>query len=574
MIDPGRPFSDAHSYQALIQSLEEQLRQGVEQPAQKTFVVNANATYEFPQQVDAIQEVRENKLTNPRNFLQDQDYRLLNNRLTWLQTPPDGTRLIVRYTYRESPAGLNDFNPGSVVGTLVRAFSRELKLLYGQMDEAYRRAFIDTATGVALDNVVRLLNVERKHAEKAKGVVTFTRKDTTESVTIPQNTRLADESSQEFVTLRDTVFAAGLTTLDVAVEAVKAGPAGNVSAGSIVIMPTPLPELGKVEVTNPESLRGGQDPESDEQLRERAKFEIERSGNATLNAIKYAVLELEGIDEVEVLDQSIDATIPLGEIRVRYSSDTDSPELQKRVEDVVNNTRAAGVLAQVKGIERLLVSGTFYLIPEPTQVEGATNQFKQQAQQFIDGLSIGEPLSLRRLNALVYNVAGLADVAEAQLSHNRSGDVGNITDPFLTTPSELLRTETIEIRLVKGLNVTRTQRTNNRNQLSLQLVDSADNPIEFRDFSIDISLVLMATLKRAPDQPPERILTLTRSLNISEQHTVSFFLADSDLLFQPETGRGFRPADHQPQVSVTIRAAAYPGIAAAIATISLPAESA
>ena len=331
MIDPGRPFSDANSYQSLIQSLEDQLRQGVEQPAQKTFVVNASATYEFPQQVNAIQEVRENKLTNPRNFLQDQDYRLLNNRLTWLQTPPDGTRIIVRYTYRESPAGLNDFNPGSVVGTLVRAFSRELKLLYGQMDEAYRRAFIDTATGVALDNVVRLLNVERKQAEKARGIVTFSRKDTTESATIPQNTRLANESSQEFVTLQDTVFAAGLTTLDVAVEAVKPGPTGNVPPDSIVIMPTPLPDLGKVEVNNPEALRGGQDPESDDQLRERAKFEIERSGNATLNAIKYAVLELEGVDEVEVLDQSTDATIPLGEIRVRYSSDNDSPELQKKI---------------------------------------------------------------------------------------------------------------------------------------------------------------------------------------------------------------------------------------------------
>ncbi|MFH7245303.1 MAG: baseplate J/gp47 family protein [Spirulina sp.] len=571
MIDPGFPFSDTHSYQSLIESLEDQLRLGVEQPAQHTFVVNANATYEFPQTVEAIQEVRENKLIQPRIFLPDEDYRLVNQRrLVWQNPPADGTRLIVRYTYRELPAGLTDFNPGSVVGTLVRAFARELKLLYGQMDEAYRRAFIDTAEGVALDNVVRLLDVERKRAEKAQGHVVFTRKDTTQAVTIPQGTRLADTQSQEFLTRHNTLFPAGETTLAVAIEAATPGPAGNVAAHTITIMPTPLPALGSVEVTNPNRLQGGQNPEADGPLRERAKFAVERSGNATLNAIKYAVLELEGVDEVDVLDQSMDAAIPLGEIRVRYASDHNTPELQRAVESVVQDTRAAGILAQVGSISRILVSGSFYLIPESGLVEGAPNRFMQQVQQTINGLAIGEPLSVRRLMALVYGIPGLAEVADAQLDAIRDGSPAAITDPWLTAPTELLRVGDVTVKLLTGLSVTQSVREGTDNKITLQVLEPPETPVLFRNFTLDLSLTFMATLRRAPDQPPERFLTLPQSLSFRNHRNRTLTLPDSALLFNPETGRGFRPNDHAATVTVTLSAAAYPGLATTTTTITLP----
>ncbi|NET39425.1 MAG: hypothetical protein F6K19_46915 [Cyanothece sp. SIO1E1] len=573
MIDPGHPFANAYRFEELIQSLQDQFRQGVEQPAQKSFVFQGETSYELPEIVHKIETVRESKLTNPRTFIQNQDYRLSNNRLLWLQPPPEGTRIWISYTYRSNPSGLTDFNPGSVVGTLVRALARELKLLYGQMDEAYRRAFIDTATGVALDNVVSLLAVERKQAEPARGHVTFRRTDTTNTVLIPANTRLADENGREFVTTQAQEFPAGEVSLRVAIEATEPGPAGNVPANTIVIMPTPLPELGSVTLTNEEALRGGQAPESDEQLRERTKFQLERSGNATLNAIKYAALELEGIDEVEVIDHSVDSTVPLGEIRVRYSSDDDTPALRQRVEAVVEATRAAGILAQVRGIDRILVSGTFYVIPEPAVPEGATHTFQTQVERFINALVIGEPLSLRRLNALIYDIAGLADVAEAQLTHNRAAGSGAIADPFLTQPTELLRSESLDVMLLAGFEVAASRRVGNTNELDIQLVDRPDSPITWRNLSIDISLLLLASLRLAPDQPPERIATITRTVQFTDTDGATIIIADADVLSTPERGSGFRPDDHNPAVAVTLRAAAYPGLAAATSTITLPATS-
>ena len=204
MIELGNPFSEP--YRDLIASLEQSIREGVEQPATDRIIFQSNVSaYEL--RYPAASVTRVSGLVSGKNFMlfqPDVHFRFSNNRIIWLhatEKPLDGGRLEVEYTYRERPAGLTDFNPGSVVGTLVRAIARELKLLYEQMDQAYRRAFIDEASGVALDNVVALLGVTRNPAIKAQGEVTFFLKAATNrNVPLPANTRLADESGRVFVT--------------------------------------------------------------------------------------------------------------------------------------------------------------------------------------------------------------------------------------------------------------------------------------------------------------------------------------------------------------------------------------
>ena len=206
MIDPGNPFSVA--YPDLIASLEDRVRNGVEQPDQRTFIFKRTLTsYELPPSVYAITRVSGIVKSQFRIFDPAADYRFSANRLVWINTlmqPDDGSRLDIEFTYRETPPGITDFNPGSVIGTLIRAFSRELKLLYEQMDQAYRRAFIDQANGAALDNVVALLGEIRKPALKAVGAVTFSRKTPPpKTIQIPKGTRVADQSGRIFVTTDD-----------------------------------------------------------------------------------------------------------------------------------------------------------------------------------------------------------------------------------------------------------------------------------------------------------------------------------------------------------------------------------
>jgi hypothetical protein len=204
-VDPGHPFSQP--YADVIEALEDRIRYGVEQPDRVRFIFKRSVTsYQLPREGYAISSVT--GLVNNR-FTQFQpavDYQFSNNQILWInpdpaKMPDEGTRLDVQYTYREQPAGLTDFNPGSVVGTLVRAVAREFKLMYEQMDEAYRRAFIDQAGGVGLDNVVALLGVTRNPATKAAGTVTFYSDSAPRAeIEIPAGTQITDESERSFVT--------------------------------------------------------------------------------------------------------------------------------------------------------------------------------------------------------------------------------------------------------------------------------------------------------------------------------------------------------------------------------------
>jgi hypothetical protein len=85
-------------------------------------------------------------------------------------------------------------------------------------------------------------------------------------------------------------------------------------------MPTP-PRGVDGGVKNEKPLTGGEAAEADDQLRERAKHALERAGNATLNAIHFGCSTWTAFDSVEVLDLSVDQTIPAArEVWVRVST--------------------------------------------------------------------------------------------------------------------------------------------------------------------------------------------------------------------------------------------------------------
>jgi uncharacterized phage protein gp47/JayE len=640
MIDPGNPFSVA--YPDLIASLEDRVRNGVEQPDQRTFIFKSTLTsYELPPSVYAITRVSGMVKSQFRIFDPDADYRFSANRLVWINTlmqPDDGSRLDIEFTYRETPPGITDFNPGSVIGTLIRAFSRELKLLYEQMDQAYRRAFIDQANGAALDNVVALLGEIRKPALKAVGAVTFSRKTPPpKTIQIPKGTRVADQAGRIFVTTDDGTLppaapidesatqAAGIVktarviaeltgiwkagdntdttpplpvkpgfgadgqsiTLDlpatglpagqllirykpaiaiVPIEAQQAGPDGNVNAGTITIMPTPPP--GVDGVTNEGPTASGQDAEPDGLLRERAKHALERAGNATTNAIKFAVLEVKGVEGVEVIDRSVDDSIPLGEVRVRYTGG-DVKDVRKAVED----TRAAGIIARLEEIVEVAISGTFYLIPSDSTPPAASSTagFLDRVRALIAGQAIGASLQLRRLNSLVFDQPGLADVAEAQLNF-RKPDVANpgnfltgiVTDPFLVASTEIVRAaaDGLKSSVLTAIKSPASHKTAPLTFIiDVQIVDASGAAVAFRQLALNLNVIIRAYSLHNPDQPPERIANFTE--------IVQFTGATGALNITSGNLSGFRPADHKPELEFLITAAAYPGLQQATVKVTV-----
>lgn len=618
----------------LIDALETRVRLGVEQPGSVAAIFKRSiGSYELPADTIAVGRVAGMRGQRYTVFVEGVDYAFGGARLQWIGVPADeGARLDIETIWREPPSGLTDFNQGSVAGTLLRAVARELALMYAQMDEAYRRAFIDDANGAALDRVVALLGVQRIAAQPAAGSVTFLRKKAADAaVTIPAGTRVADKAGRTFATRFDAQIRASAEELrlpagrlllvtdriaaligvwpkaqdpdatlplavepgfgaseraitlaapppagelriryrprsvTVAVQALQPGPDGNVNAGSLTIMPTPPRDVDAV--TNEDATQGGQVAEADERLRERAKHALERAGNATPNAIRFAVLQVEGVQGVEVLDHLRDDAIPLGEVRVRHAGG--DPD---QVREAVEATRAAGVMARVEQIVQVTLDGTFYLVPAQAPQPGAGAAFVADAVAAMNALQIGQPLALRKLQAAAFTLPGLADLLEAQLAAHRplpsSPGVPVAGDTVLVAPGELIRPAAAGLQavLLAGLVASGHRRSApGVYQIDLQIRDAGGGTPDFAAAALDLFVAARARLQSNPTETPLRVGSFTRRIAWAGAAIATLTIdVAADL---PD----FDPAQHEPAVQFVLAAAAYPGLEGASVTFDVTA---
>ncbi|MEO1261096.1 MAG: baseplate J/gp47 family protein [Bacteroidota bacterium] len=205
------------------------------------------------------------------------------------------------------PPALNDFEVGSVTRTLVESFSYELALLYEKMNLVYLSAFVDTAQGAHLDNVVLTLGIRRSLPDFSVGVVKFVRDAGKEDITIPIGTLVATEDTQDkpkkvYQTIEQKVLGGNQTEVEVKIQAVERGEEQDAEANTIIVMPRPIPGIKEVNNAEPVKLVGKR-RETDDELRERAKNALISSGKATILSIENAVLSLPGVLDVKVRER-------------------------------------------------------------------------------------------------------------------------------------------------------------------------------------------------------------------------------------------------------------------------------
>lgn len=157
-----------------------------------------------------------------------------------------------------------------------------------QIAEAYTDGYlinyqydIDSKAGGDLDDFCSLFGITRIPAQRATGVVTFTRPSDATTlqtvVTIPPGTQeIAMTNPIVYAqTTVGAVIASGETSTDVPVQSVAAGSAGNIPAGLLNTIASAL--TGVTSCVNADALTGGQDQESDDALRTRFKQTVFRS---------------------------------------------------------------------------------------------------------------------------------------------------------------------------------------------------------------------------------------------------------------------------------------------------------
>lgn len=288
------------------------------------------------------------------------------------------------------------------------ALAAQVYSLYIQADWVKRQAFPQSAEGEYLDYHARMRGLERKKATAAGGVVRFLAGEARESNrVIPQGTVCMTAGLVRFATARQAVLPAGEMSVDVPVEALTLGVAGNVAAGTIVSMA--VAPVGILACTNPEACTGGSDEESDEELRQRILDTFQRLPNGA-NAAFYEQEAL-SFDEVAAA-----AVLPrprgVGTVDVVVASQAGLPgeELLQELSEYFRKRREIAVDVQVRAPQTSTVDVAIQVAArEGADAEQVKAAVEQALREQFTGKLLGQDVLLAWLGNLVYGCQGVAN---------------------------------------------------------------------------------------------------------------------------------------------------------------------
>jgi Baseplate J-like protein len=320
--------------------------------------------------------------------------------------PLDETTFYVDYFRPNTQSLLSDTNVGGVTRTLTEAIGREIATVYQEIYAAYLAGFVDTAQGQSLDYVVSILGVVRLGAEYATGLATFLRDPASSgNVTIPDGTQVATANRIAFETTELRTLQQGQQRLDVPIRATAtaAGSAGVVAAGSIVTLQVPI--AGIASVTNFDATVLGTAPESDDELRARAKATLQGLGMATLAALARVVFdERSTLQEVRDPNGAPGKISAPGTVLLLVSTE---PARYASVNAGIQETRAAGVLATVVARYVFMTPRISLTLTAPLTPAGKlklVGQLIDALQAYVDTLEAGDPADAHKMLAAINKI--------------------------------------------------------------------------------------------------------------------------------------------------------------------------
>ncbi len=226
------------------------------------------------------------------------------------------------------------------------AAAAQLHALQVQAQWVLDQSFPQTAQGEYLDRQAALRGLTRGAATCAKGKLRFGVSDAISGdLPVEAGTVCMTAGGIRFVTTEDGVLPAGALYTDIPAQAVEPGKAGNTAANTITIMAA-MP-VGIRACTNPEPFAGGDNQESDQQLRQRVLDSYRRLPNGA-NAAYYeqAALSYTGVAAATAVGR------PRGvgsvDLYVATDAGIPEPELLAEINGFLQKKREISVDLQVK----------------------------------------------------------------------------------------------------------------------------------------------------------------------------------------------------------------------------------
>lgn len=295
---------------------------------------------------------------------------------------------------------------GGDLSARLYAAAAQLYALYVQADWVNRQCFPQTAQGEYLDYHAQLRALERKAASQAQGVIRFYGDaDSATARVIPQGTVCMTPGLVRFATTREGVLPAGESHVDISAQAVEAGGAGNVIAGSIRTLS--VPPVGITGCINPEAFTGGADQEGDEKLRERILDSFRRLPNGA-NAAFYeqGALSFEEVAAAAALPRNRG----VGTVDVVVATPQGMPDstLLGRLEEFFRQRREIAVDVKVLPPELVTVNLSIQLaVTAGRDFDAVAEEVERTLRGWFSGQRLGQNVLRARLGSLVFTVDGV-----------------------------------------------------------------------------------------------------------------------------------------------------------------------
>jgi len=183
------------------------------------------------------------------------------------------------------------------LGAILRVGAYFFAQLWEGVEDVYNSGYKNTAAGVQLEKLGPYVGVRKTQAQRATGILTITG---TSGFEVAAGFRVATGAGIIFETTAAVRLAGG--TGAAMIQALEAGTAGNVPAGTITTIVNPSADV--TAISNAAETSGGREKETDEEFRSKWDKSVAGGGSATVDAIRSAVLRVSGVRAATVFENN------------------------------------------------------------------------------------------------------------------------------------------------------------------------------------------------------------------------------------------------------------------------------
>lgn len=345
-------------------------------------------------------------------------------------------------TLQASTGKVWNLSVGSTIRAILEATAGVALWMQWLIILVQKQSRLSTSEGRDADTFVSDFGMTRLPATTASGFATFGRSGPGIASVIPPGVVvLTADRTQSFVVTGTVPYAlpAGMLTIQVPVQALVAGPLGNIQAGTLGLMASALP--GVDTVTNGAGFVGGVAAESDAALRIRFALFVDSRSRGTPAAIAYAVGSYkQGL--TFTLQEGIDSAGALrpGFFTVAVDDGTGTPPsaLLTSIYAAIDAIRPVGASFAVVPPQRLSVTISLTISTLSGYDKLAViGPVANAVVAYVNSLPLGLPMDYTRIAWAAYNVPGVDNVTSTLLNGARA-DIGGL-------PTQVVRTSLAQV---------------------------------------------------------------------------------------------------------------------------------